>query len=232
MIEIRNLLKEYPLPGGGSVIAMHVERLSIGHGEWVAVAGPSGSGKTTLLSILGGVLAATSGCVEWDGEAWGKTAGAGTARFRARRVGFVFQDLNLIPSLTLFENLMAAECFLGLESDGTRIGILLERVGLAEKTGIKPGALSRGERQRAAIARAMLHPHPLIVADEPTASLDRENAALAMELLCGMARENGSALVVATHDPGVMERLGRRVELRPDISSRSHPAPDGKGAIR
>lgn len=224
MLEVRNLRKEYTIPHGGSVAAMQVESLSIAPGDQLAVVGPSGSGKTTLLSILGGVLAATSGRVEWDGEPWGLAFGKIAAKTRARQVGFVFQDLNLIPSLTLFENLAAARCFLGLADNGAKIRNLLDRVGLADKGGRKPDALSRGERQRAAIARVMLHPHPLVVADEPTASLDGENAELAMDLLCGLARENRSALVVATHDPRVMKRLERRFELRPPSPNDSSPS--------
>ncbi|MDR1519437.1 MAG: ATP-binding cassette domain-containing protein [Planctomycetota bacterium] len=228
MIEARDLRKEYSAPDGGSVTAMHVESLSVERGEQIAVVGPSGSGKTTLLSILGGVLASTSGDIRWDGEPWGKAAGRMPAKMRARRVGFVFQDLNLIPSLTLLENLAAAMCFLGLECDGEKCRLLLERVGLAGKEGHKPEALSRGERQRAAIARVALHAHPLVLADEPTASLDGESAAMAMDLLCGLARGNQSALVVATHDPLVMERLERRVELRP-IGKAGPPRPAAEG---
>lgn len=222
MIEITQIRKDYPLPGGGSVTATHVEHMDIGEGDQIAVTGSSGSGKTTFLSVLGGILPATAGSMLWNGKPWGEGGDAGRgagwrlpARERARRVGFVFQDLNLVPSLTLAENLAAAGYFLGAPVDREGVLLQLGRVGLAGKAGRKPDALSRGERQRAAIARAMLYPHPLVIADEPTASLDEENAALAMELLCAMAKENNSALVVATHDPRVMKRLEKRVELRP-----------------
>lgn len=215
MLEAWHLRKEYPGPDGGRVVAMAAERLSIKRGEQIAVVGPSGSGKTTLLSILAGVLAPTAGEMLWNGEPWGRNRGGMTARERARRVGFIFQDLNLLPSLTLFENLLIAGRILGVENSDAKIRPLLERVALADKGDRKPGALSRGERQRAAIARAMLHVHPLVVADEPTASLDGDNAARAMDMLCALARENRSTLVVATHDPRVMERLERRMELRP-----------------
>ena len=224
MIKARDLRKEYSVPGGDSVTAMHVGDFRVDPGEQIAVVGSSGSGKTTLLSILAGMLAATSGDMRWDGEPWGKAAGSMPAKMRARRVGFVFQDLNLIPGLTLLENLAAAMCFLGLEYNDAGCRRLLERVGLAGKGGRKPEALSRGECQRAAIARTMLYPHPLVVADEPTASLDSGNADMAMELLCGLARENRSALVVATHDPNVMKRLEREVELRP-IGKAGMPCP-------
>lgn len=217
MIEAWDVRKEYAIPDGGRITALRVEHFRIGRGEHVAVVGPSGSGKTTLLSILGGALGATSGRIEWDGEAWGKPSGQGTARDRARRVGFVFQELNLIPSLTLAENLAVAESFLGMEKDDARAIRTLRHVGLGGKVNCKPECLSRGEQQRAAIARAVLHPHPLLIADEPTASLDVENAELVMNLLCGLSKDNGSALMVATHDPRVMERLGRVIELRSSL---------------
>lgn len=217
MIEIRDLRKDYSVPGGGNVTAMNVERMDIGAGDQIAVTGSSGSGKTTFLSVLGGVLAPTAGVMLWNGKPWGKSGERLSARERARRVGFVFQDLNLLPALTLAENLAAAGRFLGADAgdiDDKTVLVQLEKVGLGGKANRKPEALSRGERQRAAIARVMLHPHPLVIADEPTASLDGENAVLVMELLTRMARENGSALVVATHDPLVMERLDKRVKLR------------------
>lgn len=213
VIEARNLRKEYGTPDGGRTTAMHVEYLFIAHGEQVAIVGPSGSGKTTLLSILGGVLDATSGVIKWDGVKWEKPTGRQASRERARQVGFVFQDLNLIPSLTLMENLAAAEFFLGLEKDVTRASRVLRQVGLSNKADRKPNQLSRGEQQRAAIARAVLHPHPLLIADEPTASLDGDNAETAINLLCDLSRENKSTLVVATHDSRVMERLERKIEL-------------------
>jgi ABC-type lipoprotein export system ATPase subunit len=179
----------------------------------VAVAGPSGSGKTTLLSMIGGFVEPSSGGVTWNGLPWPGKPGALSARARARRVGFVFQELNLLPSLSLFENLEAAGRFLGLPEADPVIRRALERVGLAKRLRHKPDQLSRGERQRAAVARAALYPHELILADEPTASLDRTNADLVMDFLIGMALDNGSALLVATHDPLVMETLPCRFDL-------------------
>lgn len=213
MIEIENLEKRYLSPDGAAVTVLGVDGLTISPAERMAVVGPSGSGKSTLLSMVGGILKPSSGTMRWNGAPWPGPDGALSARERARRVGFVFQDLNLLPSLSLFDNLGAAAWFLGMPHAGKSIREALERVDLSERSGHKPGQLSCGERQRAAVARATLHRHDLIIADEPTASLDEANAKLVIDLLVGMASDNGSALLVATHDPRVIGMLPRTFDL-------------------
>lgn len=207
MIEIDYLEKRYFSPDGGSVTVLGIDRLVVSSAQHMAIVGPSGSGKSTLLSMIGGLVEPSSGSMRWDGEPWPGRPPALLARERARRVGFVFQELNLLPSLSLFDNLGTAAHFLGVPHVEQTVRNALNSVGLAERQRHKPEQLSRGERQRAAIARATLYPHNLILADEPTASLDEENAELVMELLASMAADNGSALLVATHDPRVMQRL-------------------------
>lgn len=213
MIEIRNLEKRYLSPDGGSVLALEVGCLVISPAQQVAVVGPSGSGKSTLLSIIGGVVDSSSGTMLWNGEPWTGKSAMLSARSRARRVGFVFQDLNLLPGMSISDNLETAAWFLGVSRSKTVVRRALDRVGLSGRHGHKVEQLSRGERQRAAIARAMLYPHDLILADEPTASLDSENSELIMNILITMAADNGSALLVATHDARVMKMLPYKFEL-------------------
>ncbi|MCC8189244.1 MAG: ABC transporter ATP-binding protein [Planctomycetes bacterium] len=228
MLELTAVTKEYPSPDGPPIRALTVDRLTVPAGGHLAVAGPSGSGKSTLLAILAGITTATGGRITWDGEEWGGEPPPGHARRHARRVGFVYQDLNLLPSLTVEENLMAAAWLLGLAPAEYDVPALLQRVGLADRRRHTPDRLSRGEQQRAAVARTMLTPHPLVLADEPTASLDSANADLVMTLLLEMAREHGSALVVASHDPAVIARLDTRFELTramPDLAATQGVSP-------
>lgn len=213
MIEIECLETRFSSPGGDAVTVIGVDRMMVVPAQHIAVVGPSGSGKSTLLSMIGGIVAPSSGSMLWDGEPWPGKTGTLSARERARRVGFVFQELNLLPNLSLFDNLAAAAWFLGVSDAGRPVDDALERVGLSGRRRHKPEQLSRGERQRAAIARAMLYPHELILADEPTASLDEPNAILVMDLLIGMAAANGGALLVATHDPRVMQKLPHKYDL-------------------
>ncbi|MDR1533578.1 MAG: ABC transporter ATP-binding protein [Planctomycetota bacterium] len=214
MITVSRLVKTYPSPGGSPITALKVDWLVIKDAGQLALTGPSGSGKSTLLALLGGVERPTSGEIRWDGEDWPGAAGRPPARVRARRVGFVFQEPDLLPGLSLYDNLAAAAWLLGLPANPGGLRERLARVGLSGREGRKPGQLSRGERQRAAVARTMLYPHNLVLADEPTASLDGENAGLVLDLLLAMSRETSGALVVATHDPRVMERFPARFDLR------------------
>ncbi|MCD8349556.1 MAG: ATP-binding cassette domain-containing protein [Planctomycetaceae bacterium] len=213
MIEVINLEKQYFAPNGNHVTVLSVDRLIINPAQHTALVGPSGSGKSTILSMIGGMVTPTSGDMFWNGKPWPGRPGELTARERARRVGFVFQELNLLPSLSLFDNLVAACWFLGLQHPESLVREALKWVGLSDQSEARPECLSRGERQRAAVARAIIYPHTLILADEPTASLDEANAELVMDLLIGKAAENGSALLVATHDPRVVDKLPHTYDL-------------------
>ena len=222
MIKIRNLEKQYHSPDGKCIVTLGVDILTIHPSQQIAITGPSGSGKSTLLSMIGGLVRPTSGTIVWNGEPWPGEHETLSMRQRAQRVGFVFQDLNLLPSMTLEGNLETAAWFLGISEIRQSVDHALSRVGLSERKGHRPEQLSRGERQRAAIARAILFPHKLILADEPTASLDAENAILVIDLLTEIAMENGSALLVATHDPLVMGKLPARFELQEHRIARKH----------
>jgi putative ABC transport system ATP-binding protein len=184
-------------------------------GEFVMLAGPSGSGKTTLLSILGCVLAPSSGEVRLFGEDVARVAEPDLPRMRVSYIGFIFQGHNLIASLTAQENIAFQ-----LQLRGYEIGpamdeaaALLDRVGLADKIDRKPSDLSGGQRQRVAIARAIAGAPPLILADEPTASLDAQSGLLVTEILRDLARERGHTVLVVTHDSRIFHLADRIVHI-------------------
>lgn len=162
--------------------------------------GPSGSGKTTLLGILSGLLRPTSGSVEVLDVMLTDISVGNLSSFRARNFGFVFQDHHLVSSLTVIENLQLALNLAGLPDDPTWTGYLLSELGLKTYQNSKPDKLSHGEAQRAAIARAAVTKPPLLLADEPTSSLDDDNAYRVMELLKMLSEEAGATMLVASHD--------------------------------
>lgn len=177
----------------------------IARGELVVVRGPSGSGKTTLLAIVGAMLSPTSGEVFLDGEATSRLREAHRAEVRRRKVGFVFQDLQLVDDLSALDNVLLPRVPDGVRrEDETRALALLDRFGLGARARGKARALSGGERQRVALARALLADPPLLVLDEPTAHLDDARAVAIADELAGLARD-GRAVLVATHDPRVVQ---------------------------
>lgn len=172
-------------------------------GEFSVLRGPSGSGKTTLLAILGGMLSPTSGEVLLDGEPITRLREAHRAEVRRRKVGFVFQDLQLVDSMTVMDNVLLPRVPDGLRSeDLVRARTLLDRFGVGSLAPARARQLSGGERQRVAIARAMLLDPPLLLLDEPTAHIDDARAAEVTDLLASLAAE-GRAVLVSTHDPRV-----------------------------
>jgi putative ABC transport system ATP-binding protein len=177
-------------------------------GELVVVRGPSGSGKTTLLAIVGAMLSPTSGEVHLDGEPTSRLREAHRAEVRRRKVGFVFQDLQLVHGLTSRENVLLPRVPDGVRTeDEQRATELLERFGIAPLANVDAHRLSGGERQRVALARALLNDPPLLVLDEPTAHLDDARAASIVEELTRLARD-GRAVLVATHDPRLAQSAG------------------------
>ena len=185
------------------------------HGEIVLVDGPSGSGKTTLLSILGGILTPTSGHVTLEATEMTGLSRGERARLRLTRLGFVFQGFNLLRALTALENIELPLQALGIPRVErlARIDALLDRLGLAKKGGRRPAQLSGGEQQRVAVARALVSKPAVVLADEPTASLDRENGAEVMKLLCELAREQKTSVVIASHDQRIAPFADRLVRL-------------------
>ncbi|WP_321477636.1 ABC transporter ATP-binding protein [uncultured Paludibaculum sp.] len=213
MLEVRELTKTFESPAGPVQVLCGLT-LELEEGGGVAVLAPGGSGKSTLLQILGTLDRPTSGTVLLGGEDPFALDDEAQARFRNERVGFVFQDHCLLPQLTVMENVMVplmigAEDTMGPE----RARKLLTEVGLADKVNDRPVQLTAGEKQRAAIARALVRGPRLLLCDEPTGSLDNKTAHEVAELLEKVRQEHKLTLVVATHDPVVAAKLPRRVLL-------------------
>ncbi len=194
----------------GARIALRVEGFTLARGEHCALIGPSGSGKTTLLHVLAGILPPTAGEVRLDGDDLYRPARGD--RWRGERIGVVPQKLHLLGALSALDNVRIAQYFAGSPDDAVARE-LLATLGLDDRTDAKPGELSLGQQQRVAIARAVVNRPRLLLADEPTSSLDDANAAAAIDLLLAAAEHAGSLLVVATHDARIRERFRRVVPL-------------------
>ncbi len=213
MIEFKGIGKSY-LTGGQRVAALKGIDGQIKRGEMVALCGPSGSGKSTLLNILGLLDMGYRGEITIDGKAY-PTEQIAAARFRRQSLGFVFQRFNLVPVMTALENvsypLMLNQCT--KQEQQTRAQDMLERVGLGDYVHHRPDNLSGGQQQRVAIARALVHNPSLVIADEPTASLDSHTANLVIDIMKELGHEMGTTFIVATHDPRMAQRCDRVIEL-------------------
>ncbi len=186
--------------------------LELGPGEVRVLVGPSGSGKTTLVHLLAGILTPDRGTVYWDAHPISRWPEEQRVRLRKRYLGLVFQHHYLLPELTALENAALPGWILG-RPDPDRARRLLHRVGLAGKEGLKPEHLSGGERQRVAVARALFSRPRLLLADEPTGALDRQNAGGVLDLMLALAEEAGTAVLLATHDERLVAGLpGWRIE--------------------
>lgn len=201
--------------GRETVTVLRGVSLELGAGEVVALEGPSGSGKTTLLSILGCILTATSGRVVVDGKAVERSRRADLPSIRKRSLGFVFQQFNLFPSLTVLENVEYALNIKGVRGSNAKAEAaqLLDTVGLSERKHFFPRDLSGGQKQRVAIARALSNSPPIVLADEPTANLDSQNGTQVLELFSALARKQSRALLIVTHDPKVRGFADRVVKI-------------------
>jgi putative ABC transport system ATP-binding protein len=213
-IMVRNVTKTYA-EGDLRVPVLHGVDLEIQDGEIAMLVGPSGSGKTTLLSIMGCILKATSGSVAIGGQEVSGLSESQLPQVRLENIGFVFQGFNLFPTLTAGENV---ELMLRLKGASktvahNRAQELLKQVGLADKFDVVPTNLSGGQKQRVAIARALAGDPRIILADEPTAALDWQSGRAVMEMLRGLAHEQGRAVVIVTHDPRVLEFADRTIRL-------------------
>jgi putative ABC transport system ATP-binding protein len=213
VFELTNVSKSYAHKQG-KVIALQPTSLRIARGEFVAVVGPSGSGKTTLLSILGGMLAPTSGQVLLDGKSLYRSTATHRAEMRRQMIGFVFQTFNLVPYLTALENVQVPLMLSGAQSENEkrRAAELLARVGLEGRMHHKPSELSVGQQQRVALARTLVNDPPVILADEPTGNLDPSTREHVLAFLVALSRE-GRTVVMVTHDPSAAERATRRLPL-------------------
>lgn len=201
-------------PGPPAVNALRGVNLTVNEGEYLAIIGPSGSGKSTMLNTLGLLDRPSTGTYRLDGIATGELSEDERADLRGRAIGFVFQSFHLLPNRSVLDNVVLATAYAGVHKD-ERVPLALralERVGLSHRTGFFPTTLSGGERQRVAIARAVSTSPRLLLADEPTGNLDRENSQRIMELFDDLSHE-GLTIVMITHDAHVAEVAGRRVRI-------------------
>jgi len=213
MLQLRNLTRAYEL--GGERAGVFGVSLDVPKGCLAVLAGPSGSGKTTLLQLAGLLDLPDEGEVRLDGQSVSNLPEKARCHLRLRRLGFVFQAFNLVPVLSALENVMLPLQFQGMvdEEARRRAEAALDRVGLADRRHHRPDQLSGGQQQRAAIARA-LAPDPLLVlADEPTASLDHAHGGPLMDLMAELSQERGVTFLVASHDPAVISRAHRVFRL-------------------
>ncbi|MEV4071505.1 ABC transporter ATP-binding protein [Nonomuraea fuscirosea] len=215
MIEITDVVKAYPL-GEGEVVAVDRLSLSIGAGEFVAVVGRSGSGKTTLLNLLAGIDRPSAGTVRVSGTDLGALSESALADWRGRNVGLVFQFFQLLPTLTVAENVMLPMDFaaaIPAVRRRDRALELLDRVGIGDQAGKLPSTLSGGQQQRAAIARALANDPPLLLADEPTGNLDSHTAGAVLDVFAGLNAE-GRTIVVVSHERDIRSVVDREIVLR------------------
>ncbi len=213
-IQVSDVVKAYPSSAGEFIAVDHLS-LEIAHGEFVAVVGRSGSGKTTLLNLLAGIDRPTSGTVRVAGADLDSLSESGLAAWRGRNVGLVFQFFQLLPTLTVVENVMLPMDFakkipVGERRD--RAQHLLERMGVGDQADKVPATLSGGQQQRAAIARALANDPPILLADEPTGNLDSTTADAVLELFANL-NTDGQTIVVVTHERDFRSIAGREVTL-------------------
>lgn len=217
MLTVDRVSKSYPTARGDLHILTDVS-LSLGRGKAIAIMGPSGSGKSTLLYILGALEPPSTGAVTLDGQDPFALNEREQAAFRNRHIGFVFQDHSLLPQCSVLENVLAPTLVAPPETrapgdDTARARALLEQVGLADRMDHRPGELSGGEKQRAALARALIRNPLLLLCDEPTGNLDRASAETVAELLLDLHASRQTILVVVTHSAALATRFPVRYEM-------------------
>ena len=203
------------LPSGGKMLTiLDGVDLDVDRGDFLAVLGPSGSGKSTLLALMAGLDRPSSGEIHIDGERIDRLSEDRLAILRRHKVGFVFQSFQLLGNLTARENVLLPMELLGMAEGSRRAGELLDAVGLSERGHHYPSQLSGGEQQRVALARAFAPRPALLMADEPTGNLDGATGRVVLDLLIELRAEEGSTMVLVTHDPAVAALADRRIHLR------------------
>jgi len=206
LVEIKNLTKTYQM-GEVSISALKDISLNIEEGTFVSIVGPSGSGKSTLLNLIGSLDLPTSGSIKISGEEVGKLSRKERADFRGKHLGFVFQNFNLIPVLTVYENVEYPILMVKNESGAAhkdRITALLDAVGVLDQQSKRPDQISGGQMQRVAVARALITQPKLVIADEPTANLDHDTAYKIINLMKKMKDQFNTTFIFSTHDPKVI----------------------------
>ena len=215
IVSVRNVSKIYML-GKTEVPAVRDASIDVEHGEFLAVAGPSGSGKTTLLNLIGCVDTPTSGTVVVSGRDTGALSERALTDLRLRTIGFIFQSFNLVPVLSVFQNVefpLLLQGTLAKPERRERVSSLLAAVGLDDHARHRPSELSGGQRQRVAVARALVTRPKLVLADEPTANLDSQTGETIIDLMRDMNRRDGTTFIFSTHDPRVMAHANAVVRI-------------------
>lgn len=209
MLRLENVKKSYEEPGGTRLQILDVESYALAEGEQAVLIGNSGGGKTTLLHVIAGIASADEGKIEIDGLDIMRLFEAGRDRFRAEKLGYVFQTFNLLHGFTALENVMLGMTFAKGRNDADRARKLLDRVGLSHRLRHKPSALSVGEQQRVAVARALANKPRLLLADEPTANVDPGNQQQVIDLIRGTCDEEKVTLLMVTHSMEVANQFDR-----------------------
>lgn len=216
MLQLRNVKKSYVEPDGGRLPILDIPEFDVRGGEQMALVGKSGCGKTTLLHTIAGITRADGGEIVIDGIDIAKLSEAGVDKVRAAKIGYVFQTFNLLPGFTALENVLLGMTFARGRKDPLRARHLLDRVGLSHRSTHKPAALSVGEQQRVAVARALANKPSLLLADEPTANIDSRNQQKIVDLIKDTCREEGVSLIIVTHSlevAGQFERVDKLEEI-------------------
>ncbi|HEY2381868.1 MAG TPA: ABC transporter ATP-binding protein [Terriglobia bacterium] len=214
MIGVRNLVKTIR-NGANEVQIIRDISFDVAPREFVAIMGPSGSGKSTLLGLIAGLDAPTSGSIVIDGQEITRLREDELAQLRGKKLGFVFQSYHLIPTLTAVENVLLPMDFNGITNGASkRADYLMDSVGLTARRNHYPAQLSGGEQQRVALARAFMMKPAVLLADEPTGNLDTQNGQHVLELLVRLNKQEGTTLVLVTHDEMLASHAGRRIMLR------------------
>jgi putative ABC transport system ATP-binding protein len=209
MLLVENVCKSYREPNGERLPILNVARLELAAGEQAVIRGRSGAGKTTLLNVIAGLASVDSGRIIIDTTDLTRLPEAARDRFRARHIGFVFQTFNLLPGFSALENVLLGMTFTGQPRDARRATDLLGRVGLGYRLSHKPAALSVGEQQRVAVARALVNRPVLLLADEPTANVDPTHQQQVIDLLRQVCRDENVAMLLVTHADEVAAQFDR-----------------------
>jgi len=224
MLQLENLKKSYPVPDGGILPVLDVPNFAVAEGEQMVLLGRSGCGKTTLLHVIAGLSRADSGVIQLDGYDLSQLSEAGRDRYRAAKLGYVFQTFNLLPGFSALENVLLGMTFARGKLQVSRAKELLDRVGLSDRAHHKPNALSVGQQQRVAVARALANKPKLLLADEPTANVDPANQQNTIDLIRQTCSDENITLILVTHATEVSDQFDRvdRLEEINQIEVTSH----------
>lgn len=209
LLDLENVQKSFVEPSGERLRILDIPRFQLQRGEQMVLVGPSGCGKTTMLHVIAGIRRADCGVIRIGGTDLASLSEPGRDRFRAAKIGYIFQTFNLLPGFSALENVLLGMTFARGRKDPARAKLLLDRVGLTARASHKPAALSVGEQQRVAVARALANRPALILADEPTANVDRAHQDQIVELIREICREEQIGLLMVTHSDEVAAQFTR-----------------------